>query len=861
MKPIKAILFVLLTSINVIASANDPVALDVDLDYYFGTGATFDDDIKFDANVPTPKSVLGYQVGEWHVRPEQIAEYMYTLAKTSNRVWVEEIGRTYEKRPLLLVSFSDQNNIKRLAEIKQRNADFNQRTINDPAVVWMGYSVHGNEASGANAAVLFAYYLAAAQGPKVEEFLANSVVLLDPMINPDGIARFAQWVNSNKSASAIADPNDLEHNEQWPNGRTNHYWFDLNRDWLLVQHPESKARIKAFQAWKPLVLTDFHEMGTNSTYFFQPGVPSRQNPKTPEKNFDLTARIAEFHGDALDGIGSSYYSKEGFDDFYYGKGSTYPDINGSIGILFEQASARGHRQDSDNGVVTFPFAVRNQLTASFSTLKAVNAEKSALMDYQKSFYSSAIEQADDAEIKGYVFDADGDITRLNSFLDLLQLHNVRYYQLSKDITVKGRNYKASEAYIVPTKQAQFRLIRTLFETETSFKDETFYDVSSWTLALAYNLDFAALDGGDYSARFLGKSEPRALSEQIFVLDKKAVALVFDWRDFKTAQLTGKLLNKGIRLKVATKPATFVGLSGKVKVEQGSIVLTIGSQAYEREQLAQLLGDILNDTKVSAEQIVSGLAESGIDLGSPSMESIEKPRPLLLVGDDVRPYDAGEVWHFFDQRLEVPLVRITKEQLASISLHKYTHLYMVAGSYNFSHSLNEKLFQWIKEGGQLVVNRTAGRWLAEQDWSPIEKVTPDSNNETTLTYAQRDDYRAKQLIGGAILKADIDTSHPLAFGLERKTLPVFRRGTDVFRVKSEEVFATVGRYNETPLYSGYVSKDNQALLANTSNIVAVRKGRGGIIYYADNMNFRAFWWGTAKMFSNSLYFANAYRSEK
>ena len=247
--------------------------------------------------------------------------------------------------------------------------------------------------------MLYAYHLAALQGKEIEETLSKTIVLLDPCYNPDGLNRFANWVNVHKSKNLSADPANREYNEPFPRGRTNHYWFDLNRDWLPSQHPESQGRIKNFHEWYPNVLTDHHEMGTNSTYFFQPGIPSRTNPNTPEENQELTKKIANFHAKALDKIGSLYYSEESFDDFYYGKGSTYPDANGCIGILFEQASSRGHLQESINGLVSFPFTIRNQLTTSLSTLEADQILRKDLLDYQRRFYQSGIATAKNQHLK------------------------------------------------------------------------------------------------------------------------------------------------------------------------------------------------------------------------------------------------------------------------------------------------------------------------------------------------------------------------------------------------------------------------------------------------------------------------------
>ena len=332
----------------------------------------------------------------------------YSADVDPERIIIEETGKTYENRPLLILKVSSKENIKNLESIRKNHLEISNGIKksdfkNMPAIVYQGYSVHGNEASASNAGLLGIYYLAASNEPETIEILKNTVILFDPCLNPDGLQRFAYWANSNKNLVPNPDNNEREFSEVWPGGRTNHYWFDLNRDWLPVQLPESKARIKTFTDWLPNIVTDHHEMGTNSTFFFQPGVPSRVNPLIPNLNQELTEKIAKYHAEFLDKIGSLYYSKENYDDFYFGKGSTYPDVNGSIGILFEQASSRGHIQNSQNGVLTFPFTIKNQLTTTLSTLKAASKLKIELLSYMNAFYINNYNQNNKSKFNHFSF--------------------------------------------------------------------------------------------------------------------------------------------------------------------------------------------------------------------------------------------------------------------------------------------------------------------------------------------------------------------------------------------------------------------------------------------------------------------------
>ncbi|MDP3666107.1 MAG: M14 family metallopeptidase, partial [Sediminibacterium sp.] len=454
-------------------------------------------DVTYDPAIPTPKSVIGHEVGEWHVTHDRLVNYMKAIDVASDRVMLQPMGTTYEGRQQLLLIISSPKNQKKLESIRQQHVQLTEAgqstalNIADmPIVVWIGHSIHGNESSGSNASLLTAYYLAAAQGPGVEALLENTVVLLDPSFNPDGLNRFASWANTNKSQTMVADPNAREFNEMWPGGRFNHYWFDLNRDWLPAQHRESQNRLVYFHQWKPNILTDHHEQGSNASFFFQPGVPSRVNPNTPQKNQELTAALARFHAKSLDSIGSLYFTKEGYDDFYYGKGSTYPDINGSIGILFEQASSRGHAQETDNGLLTFPFTIRNQFTTALSTLAGANSLRKEFLTYQRDFYKDVVKEAAAFPVKAYVIGDENDKVRTNTFIQMLLRHQVDIYALKQDYTSDGKTFKAGTSYLVPTEQKQFRIVKTAFEKTVEYKDSLFYDVTAWTLPLAFGLPYS-----------------------------------------------------------------------------------------------------------------------------------------------------------------------------------------------------------------------------------------------------------------------------------------------------------------------------------------------------------------------------------
>ena len=815
----------------------------VNLDYYLPT------DVSYNPNIPTPKSSIGHQVGDWHITHDKLVQYMYTLASSSDRITIENRGATFEGRPLLLLTITSANNHANIETIRQQHLELTQKepsttNINEmPIVVQQGFSIHGNEPSGSNAALAVAYYLAAAQGPAIDTLLNNTVILFDPSYNPDGLQRFAYWANTNKSKNINPDPNDREYDEVWPGGRTNHYWFDMNRDWLPVQLPESRARIATFHKWMPNILTDHHEMGTNSSFFFQPGIPSRTHPLTPQQNQDLTGEIGSYHATAFDKIGSFYYSKESFDDFYYGKGSTFPDINGSIGILFEQASSRGHAQESVNGILTFPFTIRNQFTAALSTLEAAVAMRQKILSYQQEFYQQAFKEA--AKADAIVFGDEKDPSKAYHLAEILMRQNIQVHKIANDFTSNGKHYTKESSYAVPKNQRQHRLINAMFEKRTKFKDSLFYDVSAWTLPLAFNLDY----NQDIPTDKVG--------EKITTLTKPAAnapkyseyGYLMQWHDYYTPKALNMLLKKGIRAKVGMTPFT----SQNKEYDYGTILIPVQNQDLSSKDIAKAVEEIVAQTGVTIDPANSGQTQK-INLGSNQFKALKLPKVAMLVGDGINPYDAGEIWHLFDQRYDMHITKLDTKNFRRVDLSKYTDIIMPATRGNaLNKDAAKKLKTWIQNGGTLIGYKSAGKWLEKNEFM---KMT-FKNNKTTATdisFEQRSNYNGAQYIGGAIFQTTLDRSHPIAFGYKNKSLPVFRN-TTLFIEADKNSYNNPIKYTASPLLSGYISLPNLELLKNTVPFKKAKLGRGNVLYFTDNTNFRAFWYGTNKLLMNAIFFGD------
>ncbi len=824
------LIFILFVSLSVSSQ-------EIDLSYYLPKDTTFDQ------NIPTPKSIIGHQVGEWHVTHDKLVEYMKALALASDRISIENRGSTFEGRPLLLLTITSPKNHINIDKIRENHIngtnDSNKDISNDPIVVYQGFSIHGNEPSGSNAALAVAYYLAAANN--INDVLDNTIILFDPSYNPDGLQRFAYWVNTNKSKNINPDPNDREYKEIWPKGRTNHYWFDMNRDWLPVQLPESSARISSFHKWLPNILTDHHEMGSNSTFFFQPGIQSRTHPLTPKLNQELTREIGTYHAKAFDKLGSTYYSEESFDDFYYGKGSTFPDINGSIGILFEQASSRGHAQETVNGVLTFPFTIRNQFTAALSTLKAANNMRVKILQYQQNFYKEAITTG---ENKAIVFGDEKDAAKSYHLAEVLTKHQVKIHEIKSDFTKNGKIFKKDYGYIVPMNQKNQRLVRAMFDERTKFKDSLFYDVSAWTFNHSFGVDFAE----NISFSKAGKEITNLEMNKGSIHSLSSVGYLMSWNEYYTPKALNKILTKGIRAKVSMKNFK----NGGNNYDYGTIFIPTQNQQLNQDDLFRFLEEVAIENHLKINGVSSGLNQ-GIDLGSNNFRAIKKQKVAMLVGGSIFGNDAGEIWHLLDQRFDMMLTKLDLSYLSSTDISKYTTIIIPSLS-SLDKSLQEKLKVWTRNGGTLIGYRNSVKMLAKNKFITLQFETVKRDTIKNISFEKRSLISGSQVIGGAIFEAEIDRSHPINFGYKNNKLALFRN-TTIFIKPNKKSYNNPIQYLDNPLLSGYISKSNLNALKNSVPFQMQKMGSGRVMVFTDNTNFRAFWYGTNKLLMNAIFFGD------
>lgn len=814
--------------------------------------------------VPAPEQVLGFPVGDWHARHDQIQRYFEVLAAQSARAQLEVIGTTHEQRPLLQLVVSSPDNLARLDEIRQQHLAQvrGNRTVSDnsPVIIWLGYGVHGNEPSAANAALVLAHYLTASNNPEVQQWLQQAVILIQPSLNPDGHDRFALWANMHRGKTPVADPQHREHIEPWPNGRPNHYWFDLNRDWLLLQHPESQARIAQFHKWQPNIVGDFHEMGTNSSYFFQPGIPSRNYPLTPERNFELTRILAGFHAQAFDQRGQLYYTEESFDDFYVGKGSTYPDVNGSVGILFEQASSRGHVQESINGLLTFADTIKNQFDASLSTIRGGVANRQALLSYQQEFFQSGAQQARADRIKGYILTEVQDRSRLEDLLQLLAQHQIAVYPLTQDWQYEQTQFRAGQSYYVPLQQAQYRLLKAAFSTDKTFNDNTFYDVSAWTLPYAYNIQFSSVN----------REPGRAAAEQPWQWQPKArqtspqaegYAYVMNWQDQQAPLALQAMLSEGLSVRAALGDFTGSTPQGSRNFKAGAMVIPAGLQQHPDWFFR--LQKIQERFNLPVYTLTTGLTSRGSDLGSNNFMPVQRPEVLLVAGPGVNSTEAGEVWYNLERLAGISPSMVEPERLSRINLSRYTHIILPDGDYRSWQDAEIKhLRQWTAQGGVLWGHKRGAGWLVDAKllqagvWSSSEmsKLIPQQD----LNYADKEALAGKQRIAGAIFNAELDLSHPLTFGINSKDLPVFKNSNMLLQ-PSASPFVNVAWYSNEPHLAGYTAAEYVPRIAQGAVLVAHNLGRGRVIGMTDNPVFRGYFKGSSRLLINAMYLGQGFNA--
>lgn len=807
----------------------------------------FDPSIRFDRAIPSPETFLGYKLGTRITEHHRILDYYEKLAALSDKAALIEIGQTYEHRKLRVLIVSSAENIRQLDAYKAaRKPVRNGERVETPLIVFLGSTVHGNETSGAEAALLSAYYFVAAQNEEVAKELEETVIFIDPVRNPDGQERFASWVNSN--ASFFTDNTsayDREHTEGYPRGRGNHYWFDLNRDWVTIVHPESKARVALYQDWLPHAQVDHHEMGANSTLFFEPTDPEGNESRyVPKANYKLNALFADAYSKAADKIGSLYYTKESFDNKNPNFGSTYPDYNGAVGVLVEQGSSRGIRQESENGPLSFAFTVRNQLATSIATVDAAFANKGALLDLQQEFFGAKADKAAKAFIVGDSYDR----SRLENFIGLLLAHRLEVYENPEDVTAGENKYEKGKSYLIPADQPNRALVGVIFDEAKDYADPAKLGYGAgFSVAYSTGLSYDRVTGkkrGNRITSLAGRTSP--------AFSRSEYAYLIDYRDSQSQQLLFRLLEKGVPVKVASRPFSIRTDEGVRDFTYGSLLIPVRNQnqTLTSEQLYTELRELSSGTGVEIVPVATGYNAKGADLGSSTFRALSQPKALVVTGGNISSTEAGEVWHLFDQKLHYPLTRVDAGTFPRTPLNRFNRIILAGGDYSFLGKQEiEALKGWVRNGGVLITINSASRWAISNGLTSAKLQSARADTTRRAAPSAGDFFRER--IPTSVFETEIDLTHPLAFGLTGHKLPVIRE-SNLFLAPLQGS-GTVSVYTESPLLNGYLPETAQATLKGSASILSERQGSGGIVLFAEDPLFRGHWDATTRTFVNAVAF--------
>lgn len=838
----------------------------------------FDPDLKYDAGITSPSDYLGYELGEAFTVYAHIEHYIKMMAESSPRIVLREYGETYERRKLYSLVISSEKNIQNLEKIRSSNlaiieggaADIKSSEL--PVFVSFSYNIHGNEASSSEAVMQVLYRLAASNDMATQELLDNAIIIMYPCINPDGRDRYVYWYNSVQRDIVGHEPSDLEHDAPWPNGRTNHYWFDLNRDWIWGVHPESRGHSKEYQHWMPHLHTDYHEMGYNSNYFTMPGTTPR-NKLLPDDYESLSDTIGRANIAAFDEHKINYFTREAFDFFYPGYGSSYPSVMGAIGMLVEQGGIAGGTsiETNDGYHLTLRQRIFDHYETTLATIAKAVERKDEFIKYSHDSFNPATSKT---KTKSYIIDNDGSpyLTEVIRILD----HNGIKVDVSDDaFTSTGINFKNGKSqkqsfhkgsYIISTNQNRHLLINTLFSRQMEIEDSVMYDMATWSVPLAYNLNCQATQ----STLSVASTSLTSLPKETAALENKDAKYAYsiDWKQRYAPKALSMLWEKGYKVRSAEKSFN----NGSENFDQGTLIILIGRNYEKKDVIASDMQSIAEKAGVSIQGHDTGRMEEGIDLASNKSRPVKKPKAAMLVEGPFSTYTAGQIYWLFDQETTLPLVRIRTNKLSQTSLPKFGSRYgyadlnkynvlILPGGGNHLGKVWDKegqkvLADWIKGGGTLIATESAAEFFTKKNSKitnvELAKLSKDSSVLAKyVSHSEHEHFHGVKRIPGTAMSAHIDNTNPLAFGLPDH-LYSLKFGNK--SLKAALGFEAVGYYNKDAsqlLVSGYSSEENLNMLAGNVFAGVKKLGKGKIVYLLDNTQYRMFWRGPSRMMQNAV----------
>ncbi|MCL7754305.1 M14 family metallopeptidase [Polaribacter sp. Z022] len=804
----------------------------------------------FSQTIQSPSEYLGYEIGSRFTRHHKVVDYFKYVTKTLSNVKLEKYGETNEHRPLYVSYISSQENIDNLEKIRKNNLSqtgiISGNANNKKAIVWLSYNVHGNEASSTEAAMLTLYELVT----KKKDWLKNTVVILDPCINPDGRDRYVNWYNQVKSTPYNINQDAKEHDEPWPGGRPNHYLFDLNRDWAWVTQVESAQRINIYNKWMPHIHVDFHEQGINSPYYFAPAAEPFHEIITDWQR-DFQTQIGKNHAKYFDKEGWLYFTKESFDLLYPSYGDTYPTYMGAIGMTYEQA---GHGRaglgiNTDEGeVLTLKDRANHHLTTGLSTVEisSNNAEK-LNSEFKKFFNNSSL------NYKSYVLKNENE-DKTNRLKALLDTHEIKY-ENAKGGSVKGYIYNtqkegkmniSSKDIVIHTNQPKGKMVKALFEPKAKLVDSLTYDITAWSLPYAHGFKAIA------SKTKVGSSASKNSKSNSNSIDKSAYAYISKWNSLKDATFLGALLQANITPRFSEKPFSIEGNS----YERGTLIILRNDN--NESSFDEKLIKIANKHQRKLNAVATGFVSSGVDFGSYSVKPINKQKIAVLSGKGTSSLSFGEIWHFFETQLQYPITNVNSDSFGYFDYSKYDVIIIPNGYYGsvLTKSTLEKLKKWTRSGGTLIaIGGALNSFADSKEFALKKKKTNSLSENANLTpFAERERKDVANLITGSVFKSKVDTTHPLGFGYNKEYFSLKLSGSSFEYLKKGNNVAYFEK--DTKNVSGYagskaIKKVPESLLYGEEKL-----GRGSVIYMVDNPLFRSFWENGKLFVANSVFLLNS-----
>ncbi|MFB6454846.1 M14 family metallopeptidase [Chitinophaga sp. Hz27] len=819
------------------------------------------------AQVPTPEAFLGYPLGSRFTPQYRVAEYFKTVAANVKNMKLEQYGTTYEGRQLFIAVITAPENFEKLDQIRQQSVDISKgkttTVVTQPVIVWLSYNVHGNEAVSTEASMKTLYELVNNANAQTQQWLHNVVVIMDPCLNPDGHDRYVNFYNANRNRKPNVERYSREHNEPWPGGRPNHYYFDLNRDWAWQTQQESQQRLAAYNQWMPQLHVDFHEQEIEAPYYFAPAAEPFHDVITPWQR-ELQVMIGKNNAKYFDQEGWLYFTKERFDLFYPSYGDTYPMYNGAIGMTYEQGgSGRAGVAvlKNDGDTLTLSDRIAHHFTTGMSTIEVAAAQSARILSEYKRFYQDA-KTNPQGTYKAYVVKAAGNTEKLNSLTDLLKKNNIVFGYGATVGAANGFNYFNGknenftidkEDVVISAYQPHSTLLRVLFEPVSHLTDSVTYDITAWALPYAYGLPSYAV-----KQTLTPANDSPTVKNNKPLAAQKPYAYLAQWNSVRDAKFLSALLQHNIKVRFSETSFTATGKD----FPAGTLIITRNGNGNAALDFDNYVTSEANHFRIALDAVSTGFVDKGTDFGSDKIRYIKPPRVMMLVGDNTSSLGVGEVWHFFEQQLDYPITLVNERNVNDVNWQDIDVLILPDGYYSLLNDKTaaESLRSWVKKGGKLIALENAASQLATPDWGIQLKKSEEKadfsadkskNYEELKAYANRERESVKQFIPGAIYRVDLDTTHPLAFGFPSRyyTLKQDNKIYDFFQGDGWNV----GALKRDNYLSGFVGTETRKQLVDGLVFGVKEMGSGSIVILADNPLFRSFWENGKLLFSNAVFF--------